>query len=141
LQGQVERSEDPAESLLRSCLEIGALPGTRDPYNEPEQLIIRNFMKELSQRAFGRRVSDKAVAQLLARKFGVEPHRNGYYLDGLTAKGEPLQRRGTCYDLPPLEEARKMFDPKASWPACNGWEYEVIVEGENHPAWDQNIPF
>lgn len=125
LQEQIERSENAGWALLRESLEIGSLPGTREGYNQPNDLVVANYMKELSHKAYGRTITTKAVSQMVIQIFGVKPDRNGYYLDGVNVQGDPVVKRGTRYVLPTLKECRMLFDPNAEWDNSAEWAFHV----------------
>lgn len=134
LHEQAKHSERPEVAALREILELGQCPGTRSDVNDPNELLFPDFKERVTGKAYGRNVTDVAMANAIKDRLRViHADNNGTQFVTYSEKsGKPMTRRVKRYLLDDLEACRQAFDPKAKWPRDpSRWEWEAACEGEN----------
>lgn len=134
LRDQIRQSERPEVATLREILELGQCPGTRSDLNDQNELLFPDFKERVVRHAYGRNVTDVAMANSVKNRLPViQADNNGTKFVAYNEQsGKPMTRRVKRYVLDDLEACRQAFDPKAKWPRDpSRWEWEVTQEGEN----------
>jgi len=101
LRAQIDRSETGVRAAMREVLEDGVGPVWGQPM--PANIIATEALADMVD-ARGDWV-EKEVGQVLAGLGGKKRR--------LTVGG---YGRKNCYEMPPLGECRRLFDPRAEWP-------------------------
>jgi Family of unknown function (DUF5906) len=140
---QVLITADPYIKMLHSFLTEGRLP--QNWLLAANMTTIKAMHVEL-QRVYGdRHLSDMSLGKLIQETIpGIRTRPNGNYVAGWHEE-EPIKERSTHYSLPPLREARRMFEArigaKVDWGNdLADWVQEPMTQAQTASQEGEGMP-